>query len=192
MNNMLLYYKYIIRAQLLLKYPAKKINSLIKSILKKVLFEIYLDNLKKNYIIYLYNMTILLRLIINKFLYINKINKSYSINKMYFGVVLKGTHMYQFLDVFTCLLLPLFESFNVKLDLNKFDIFGNLQYKLIYCDPVFMSKNAVTVWSPLCSINLKICFNMADKLINYNFLQYLKFKWYVNKGENENEIEVDI
>ena len=63
---MLLYYKYIIRAQLLLKYPAKKINNLIKSILKKILFEIYLDNLKKNYIIYLYNMTILLRLIINK------------------------------------------------------------------------------------------------------------------------------
>jgi hypothetical protein len=31
------------------------------------------------------------------------------------------------------------------LDLNKFDIFGNLEYKLIYCDPVFMSKNAVTV-----------------------------------------------
>ena len=90
-------------------------------------------------------MTILIRLIVNKFLYVNKINKSYSINKMYFGVTLKGNHMYQFLDVFTCLLLPLFESFNVKLDLNKFDIFGNLQYKLIYCDPVFMSKNAVTV-----------------------------------------------
>jgi hypothetical protein len=53
-----------------------------------------------------------------------------------------------------------------------------------------MSKNAVTVWSPLCSINLKICFNMVDKFINYNFLQYLKFKWYISKGENE--IQVDI
>lgn len=145
MNNLLLYYKYVIRAQILLKYPAKKINNLIKSILKKILFEVYLNDLKKSYVIYLYNITILIRLIINKFLYINKIKKSYNINKMYFGVSLKGTHMYQFLDIFTCLLLPLFESFNVKLDLNKFDIFGNLQYKLIYCDPVFMSKNAVTV-----------------------------------------------
>ena len=185
MNNMFLYYKYVIRTQFLLKYPAKKINNIIRSILKKILFEINLDNLKKNYIIYLYNMTILIRLIVNKFLYINKINKSYSINKMHFNVLLKDTHMFQFLDVFTSILLPLFESFNVKLDLNKFDIFGNLQYKLIYCDPVFMSKNAVTVWSPLCIINLKICFNIIDKFINYNILQYLKFKWYISKNEFE-------
>lgn len=183
MNNLFLYYKYVIRTQLLLKYPAKKINNLIISILKKILFEINLDDLKKNYIIYLYNMTILIRLIVNKFLYINKINKSFTINKMHFGIKLKGSHMYHFLDVFTCLLLPLFESFNVKLDINSFDIFGNLQYKLIYCDPVFMSKNAVTVWSPLCIINLKICFNIIDKLVNYNFLQYFKFKWYISKNE---------
>ena len=145
MNNMFLYYKYVVRAQLLLKNPARKVNDLINFMLKKVLFEVYLDDLKKSYYVYLYNMAILVRLIVNKFLYINKVKKSYSINKMHFGVTLKGTHMYQFLDVFTCLLLPLFESFNVTLDLNKFDIFGNLQYKLIYCDPVFMSKNAVTV-----------------------------------------------
>ena len=100
---------------------------------------------------------------------------------MYFGVVLKGIHMYQFLDVFTTLLLPLFESFNVMLDINKFDIFGNLEYKLIYCDPVFMSKNAVTVWSPLCSINIKVCFKISDIVINYNLLQYLNFKWYYDK-----------
>jgi hypothetical protein len=49
---------------------------------------------------------------------------------------------------------------------------------LIYCDPVFMSKNAVTVWSPLCIINLKICFYITDILINYNFLQHLRFQWY--------------
>ena len=48
---MFLYYKYVIRTQFLLKYPAKKINNLIKSILKKILFEVNLDNLKKNYII---------------------------------------------------------------------------------------------------------------------------------------------
>lgn len=178
MNNLLLYYKYIIRVQFLLKYPAKKINNLITNILKKIIFEINFDDLKKNYYVYIYNMTILIRLIINKFLYINKVKKSYSINKMYFGITLKGSIMYQFLDVFSWLLLPLFESFNVMLDLNKFDIFGNLEYKLIYCDPVFMSKNAVTVWSPLCSINLKICFNIFEKLKNYNFLQFLGLKWY--------------
>jgi ribosomal protein L5 len=135
----------MIRVQFLLKYPAKKINNLIKSILKKILFEVSLDDLKSTYYIYLYNIAILIRLITNKFLYVKKINKNFNINKIYFGVTLKGDSMYKFLDVFTCLLLPLFESFNVILDLNKFDIFGNLQYKLIYCDPVFMSKNAVTV-----------------------------------------------
>lgn len=145
MNNLFLYYKYIVKVQLLLKYPTKKSQDITRSILKKVLFEVYFEDLKKNYYIYIYNIAILIRLILNKFMYIHKINKNYNINKMYFGVVLKGIHMYQFLDVFTTLLLPLFESFNVMLDINKFDIFGNLEYKLIYCDPVFMSKNAVTV-----------------------------------------------
>jgi len=145
MNNMFLYYKYIIRGQFLLKYPSKKINYMVKCFLKKILFEINMDDLKSNYYIYIYNIAILIRLITNKFLYIKKIKKNYNINKIYFGISLKGLHMYKFLDIFSCLLLPLFESFNVMLDLNKFDIFGNLQYRLIYCDPVFMSKNAVTV-----------------------------------------------
>ncbi len=179
MQNMLLYYKYITRVQFLLKYPSKKANDLMKSFLKKILFEIHLDDLKTNYYVYLYNIAILIRLILNKFLYVKKVNKNFSVNKMYMGVVLKGTHMYQFLDIFTFILLPLFESFNVILDLNNFDIFGNLRYRLIYCDPVFMSKNAVTVWSPLYSINLKICFNSSDKILNYNILQQLNLKWYI-------------
>src|ERR1700694_4631503 len=104
MNNMYLYYKYIVRVQFLLKYPTKKINNLIINILKKILFEVNFDDLKKNYYIYIYNITILIRLIINKFLYIIKIKKSYSINNIYFGSFLKGIHMYRFLDVFTYLL----------------------------------------------------------------------------------------
>ena len=179
MQNMFLYYKYNIRVQLLLKYPAKKMKKIMQSILKKILFEINMDDLKSNYYVYIYNIAILIRLISNKFLYVKKVKKNYNVNKIYFGVSLKGNHMYQFLDVFTCLLLPLFESFNVLLDLNKFDIFGNLQYRLVYCDPVFMSKNAVTMWSPLYSVNMKICFNTSDKILNYNVLQYLKFKWYI-------------
>lgn len=176
---MLLYYKYIIRVQFLLKYPAKKANNLMKSFLKKIIFEVNLDDVKKSYYIYLYNIAILIRLILNKFLYLKKVKKNFNINKIYLGVILKGFHMYQFLDVFTTILLPLFESFNVTLNLNDFDIFGNLKYKLIYCDPVFMSKNAVTVWSPLYSINLKICFNNLNKNLNYNILQQFKLKWYL-------------
>lgn len=179
MQNMFLYYKYNIRVQLLLKYPAKKMQKIMQSILKKILFEINMDDLKSNYYVYIYNIAILIRLISNKFLYVRKVKKNYNVNKIYFGVSLKGSHMYQFLDVFTCLLLPLFESFNVLLDLNKFDIFGNLQYRLVYCDPVFMSKNAVTMWSPIYNVNMKVCFNTSDKILNYNILQYLKFKWYM-------------
>lgn len=145
MQNMFLYYKYNIRVQLLLKYPAKKINEVLYSFLNKILFELNIDDLKNNYYIYIYNIAILIRLVSNKFLYVRRIKKNYGINKVYFAINLRGNYMYQFLDVFTCLLLPLFESFNVLLDLNKFDIFGNLQYRLIYCDPVFMSRNAVTV-----------------------------------------------
>ena len=94
MQNMLLYYKYVIRVQFLLKYPAKRANDLMKSFLKKILFEIHLDDLKTNYYVYLYNIAILIRLILNKFLYVKKVNKNFTVNKMYMGVVLKGTHMY--------------------------------------------------------------------------------------------------
>jgi hypothetical protein len=179
MQNMFLYYKYNVRVQLLLKYPAKKIKNIVQSVLNKILFEVHMDDLKSSYYVYIYNIAVLLRLIANKFLYVRRVNKNYNINKIYFSVNIGGNHMYQFLDVFTYLLLPIFESFNVLLDLNKFDIFGNLQYRLVYCDPVFMSKNAVTVWSPAYNVNLKICFKSLDKFLNYNVLQYLKFKWYV-------------
>jgi len=145
MHNMFLYYKYIIRNQFLLKYPTKLASKLIKKNLKKILFEIYLENTKKNYYLYLYNIAILVRLIANKFLYVKKIKKNYSLNKIYMGINLKNIYMYQFLDIFTLILLPIFETFNIKLDIKKFDIFGNLRYRLIYCDPVFMSRTAVTI-----------------------------------------------
>lgn len=144
MQNMLLFLKYILRAQFLLKYPMKSID-MIKILLKQILFEVSLDDSKKNYYMYLYNIAILLRIILNKFLYIKKVNKNFSLNKIYMGISLTGDVIYEFLDLFTLILLPLFESFNILLDIHKFDIFGNLQYNLVYCDPVFMSKNAVTI-----------------------------------------------
>ena len=93
---MFLYYKYNVRVQLLLKYPAKKIKDLMQSVLKKVLFEANIDDLKSNYYIYIYNIAILIRLIANKFLYVKELIKNYNVNKIYFGVNLKGSHMYQF------------------------------------------------------------------------------------------------
>lgn len=176
MQNMLLFYKYMLRVQFLLKYPMKHVTDLINYMLNRILFEIGMDDIKANYYIYLYNIAILLRLILNKFLYIKHINKSFNINKIYMGINLKGSHMFQFLDLFTLILLPLFESFNIVLDLHKFDIFGNLQYQLLYCDPVFMSKNAVTVWSSLYSVNLKFCFKTLNKILNFSILQQFNFK----------------
>lgn len=176
MKNLVLFYKYIYRVQFLLKYPIKQVKDLLKYMLKKILFEVNFDDLKNNYYIYLYNIAILLRIILNKFLFITKINKHYNLNKIYMGINLTGDHMFQFLDLFTLILLPLFESFNIVLDLNKFDIFGNIEYQLVYCDPVFMSKNTVTVWSPLYSINIKFCFHNRDKILNCNILQHFKLK----------------
>ena len=181
MQNLVLFYKYILRNQFLLKYPVNQVKNLWIFILKKIVFEVNLDNVKNNYYIYLYNIAILLRIILNKFLFITKINKHYNLTKIYMGINLTGDHMFQFLDLFTLILLPLFESFNIVLDLNKFDIFGNIEYQLVYCDPVFMSKNTVTVWSPLYSVNIKFCFYNKNKMLNYNILQHFKFKWYNNK-----------
>jgi len=99
MNNMYLYYKYVIRTQFLLKYPTKLISSLMKDVLKKILFEIYLENVKTNYYLYLYNIAILTRLIINKFLYVKKIKKNYGLNKIYMGVILKKN---SYISIFRC------------------------------------------------------------------------------------------
>jgi hypothetical protein len=46
---------------------------------------------------------------------------------------------------------------------------------------IFMSKNAVTVWSPSNKVNINICFNARDKERNLILLQYLKLKWYNEK-----------
>jgi len=146
MNNLSLYYKYIIQPQFLLKFPKLKNNIELKNFgIKKIRLNMYLLDKKNNYYIYLYNICILIRLKYNKFLIIKKVNKNYTISKMYFQLSLENRHILLFIDVFGNFLLPLFDSFNMGLREHKFDLFGNYTFEFNYSDPVFMSKNTVIV-----------------------------------------------
>jgi len=146
MQSYYLYYKYIIKPQLLLKIvEISNFKQLTDIGLKKININIYLFNTKKNYYIYLYNVCILIRLILNKFFFIKKIYKMYILNKILLELNLKGNQMYLFLDVFGTILLPVFENFNMGLKEKNFDIFGNYKFEFNYADPIFMSKNTVIV-----------------------------------------------
>jgi len=146
MKNLDLYYRYVIQPQILIKFPKLKNCLELKNFgIKKIRLNIFLLDKKNNYFIYLYNICILIRLIFNKFLFIKKVNKGYTISKMHFQLSLENTHIMLFMDVFGSFLLPLFESFNMGLRDQKFDIFGNYTFEFNYSDPVFMSKNTVIV-----------------------------------------------
>lgn len=179
MQNLHLYYKYIIRPQLLLKYP--KIKDLTEFLIKKIRLNLLLIDSKKNYYIYLYNICILIRLLFNKFLFIKKINKNFTINKIHLQISLEGFQMFIFLDVFGTFLLPLFESFNMGLKEKGFDIFGNYTFEFNYSDPIFMSKNTVLVWTPTNKVRILLFFNNKKKKNNMLLLRYLNFKYYYLK-----------
>jgi len=167
------YYLNIIRPQLLHKLNTKNIPEI-----KQIAFNIYLDSENEKYIIYFYNICVLLTLITGKFLKVKKFNKNYENKKIHLQIILKKEEMYDFLEVFSSMLLPLFQNYNMPLRLKNFDNFGNYYYQISYSDPVFTSKNIITSWSSSNKIN--ILFFMETRNIYYSFLllQYLNFKWY--------------
>ena len=140
-NNLYFYYKTIIRHQLLLKLKLKK-KDLIPE-LKKINFNIYLDPENSKYFIYFYNLCALLLLITGKFLVVKRYNTKFEIKKIYLQISLAKYQMYAFLDMFSSILLPLFQNYNMSLRLNNFDNFGNYYYQINYSDPVFTSKNII-------------------------------------------------
>jgi ribosomal protein L5 len=146
MENINLYYKYIIRPQFLLKFPKiKDSGELSTFVIRKIRLNMFLLDAKQNYYLYLYNICILMRLLFNKYLYIKKVNKNYTLNKIHIQLSMEGNQIYVFLDVFGTILLPLFENFNMGLKDRDFDMFGNYLFEFNYCDPIFMSKNTVII-----------------------------------------------
>ena len=145
MNNLYLYNKYIIKPQILLKFPKKNFD--IKNIynIRKIKVYLYLIDLIKNYYIYLYNICILMRIIFNKKLYIKKIHKYYGLNKIYMQLALEHYNMFLFIDVFKEFLLNSFQIYNMGLNYKNFDIFGNYIFEFNYCDPIFTTRNTVII-----------------------------------------------
>lgn len=175
--NLFLYYKKIIKNQLILKLKLNK-NDIIPK-LKKITLNIYLSYNNDKYLIYFYNLCALVLLISGKFLIVNRfLNNQYDNNKIQLKILLENYQMYNFLDMFVILLLPLFQNYNMPLKFKNFDTFGNYYYQINYSDPIFTSKNIITSWSVLNKINLIFFIKSKNKYHSFLLLQYLKFKWY--------------
>lgn len=175
--NLFLYYKKIIKNQLILKLKRKK-NDIIPE-LQKITLNIYLNSSNDKYLIYFYNLCALVLLLSGKFLIVNKIpDNQFDYKKIHLKVLFKKYQMYNFLDMFIILLLPLFQNYNMPLRLKNFDTFGNYYYQINYSDPIFTSKNIITSWSVLNKINFIFFIKSKNKYHSFLLLQYLKFKWY--------------
>lgn len=185
MNNLFLYNKYVVQPQMLLKFPKneQKVPSIFG--IRKVRMNMYMLDLTQNYYLFLYNICILMRIMFNKRLYIKRINKYYSLNKMHVQTCVEGKRLYIFLDVFGTFLVNSFDFYNMGLSKENFDMFGNFVFEFNYCDPIFTSKNTIIVWSPTNKIRFIFYFNSQDKNENALFMRYLTLKFRsVKKKEN--------
>lgn len=90
---------------------------------------------------------------------------------------MEGNQIYVFLDVFGTILLPLFENFNMGLKDRDFDMFGNYLFEFNYCDPIFMSKNTVIIWSTTNKVRIIFYFLNKSKEQNMLLLRYLNIKY---------------
>lgn len=182
MNNLYLYNKYVIKPQLLLKFPKEKNNWLIEFGIRKICMYMYLLDLTKNYYMFLYNICILMRILFNKYLNIKKVNKYYSLNRIHLQISIEDTYLYIFIDVFKNFLLDSFEFYNMGLNYKNFDIFGNFIFEFNYCDPIFTTRNVILVWSPLNKIKFIFYFNSINKEYNKLYLRYLGLQFrYLKK-----------
>lgn len=182
MINNYLYYKYVVRPQVLLKFPKK--NNFLEIpffTLRKIRLNMFLLDMKQNSFLYLYNICILMRLLFNKYLYIKKVNKYYTLNKVHIQLCIENDQIFIFLDIFANILLPLFETFNMGLKERNFDMFGNYLFEFNYCDPIFMSKNTVIVWSTTNKVRIIFYFFGKDKKQNMLLLRYLNLRYHFLK-----------
>lgn len=178
MNNMFLYYNYVVKPQLLLKFPGLNCNKLQKFDIVRVMFKLSFKEMKKSDYIYLYNLGLLVRLLLDKNWFIYKLDKSMKITKCFFQINLEKESMFLFLDVFTTLLLPMFQMYNLYLYSADFDDFGNFFYKFYYFDPIFISKNIVTAWLPENKVIIFFNFSVNDIEANFVMLQYFNLQYY--------------
>ncbi len=175
MDRLGMYTDYVIKDQLLLKYPKMQIKNL--PYIKKIIFYVYFRNLLSEYNLYLYNLCILVFLISGQKFFTDKCIKSYSSVDVSLKLIINKKESYIFIDCFNKLLLPLFSQYNMPLNIKDIDILGGFNYQLNYADPIFTSKNIVTNWSTVNKLNIHYLLNTRDRNLIFVFLQYLKFKW---------------
>lgn len=146
MQNLYLYYVNIIRPQYFLKFPKiKKLEKLINFAIKQVRLNMFLIDAKINFYLYLYNICVLMRILFGKPVHVKKVKKGYTLNKVSIQLTITNYDIYNFLDIFCNIVLPVFEYFNMGLKFNNFDDFGNYRFEFNYFDPVFSTKNTVLI-----------------------------------------------
>jgi hypothetical protein len=145
MHSLYLYNKYVVGPQMLLKFPNSKGSLITIFGIRKIRMNMYMLDVTQNYYMFLYNICILMRLLVNKRLYIKKVNKYYTLNKVHVRSCVEGNRLYIFLDIFGEFLINSFEIYNMGLSREDFDMFGNYIFEFNYCDPIFMTKNTIII-----------------------------------------------
>lgn len=182
MENLSLYYKYIIRPQFFIKFPQKVNFENIEDFnIWKIRLNMFLIDAKTNFYLYLYNICILVRILFSKPIHVKKVYKGYTLNKIALQLSIGNSDIYSFLDVFSNIILPVFEFFNMGLKKNNFDRFGNFTFEFNYFDPVFTTKNTVLIWSIKNVVKILFFFRQKNFFINMLILRYFKFKYYIAK-----------
>lgn len=144
MQNLNLYYKYILRPQYLIKFPQNtKKNEIIDFGIRKIRLNMFLIDAKVNFYLYLYNICMLMRVLFSKPVCVKKISKGYTLNKIVLQLCVGKYDVYKFLDVFSNIIVPVFEYFNMGLKLDNFDKYGNYKFEFNYFDPIFTTRNTV-------------------------------------------------
>lgn len=177
MQNLCLYNKYIIYPQLLLKFPQKE-NKLKKYGIRKIKMNIFMVDEENIPLLFLLNICLVIRLLFNEDIYVKKIsNNKYSLNKVHLQVCLENYELFTFIDLFKNFLMNSFEFYNMGLNDNNFDIFGNYTFEFNYYDPIFTTKNIIIAWSPNTKIKFIFCFYNRSMYKNKMYLKYLGIKF---------------
>lgn len=177
MHNLYLYNKYVIYPQFLLKFPQKK-NKLIKYGVSKIKMQILMVDDQTVPLLYLLNICFVIRIILNENICVKKLNNNkYTINKLHLETTISSYDKYIFIDLFKNFLMNSFELFDLGLNVENFDIYGNYMFEFWYYDPIFTTRTVITTWSPNTKIKILFCFYNKNKNTNKMYLKYLGIKF---------------
>ncbi len=188
MNNLYLYNKYVVRPQMLLKFPKSELKVPTIFGIRKIRMNMYMLDLTQNYYLFLYNICILIRILFNIRLSIIRVNKYFALNIPHlYACIEESKELYNFLDIFGTFLVNSFDVYNMGLSRESFDMFGNFTFEFNYCDPIFTTKNTIIIWSPTNKIRFTYIFHSKEREENAMYMHYLTMRFRnVKKIKKEN------